>query len=94
MATLTVTSRGQVPFRKDILRPLGIEPGGKVEVELLPDARAALRAAQPSGSVDQFLGLLAGKSSKVATLEELDEAAAAGRGGGGNYHRGYQRSDS
>jgi bifunctional DNA-binding transcriptional regulator/antitoxin component of YhaV-PrlF toxin-antitoxin module len=71
MATLTVTSKVQVMFRKDVLRHLGIEPGGKIEVELLPDRRAALGAVRPRGTVDGFLGLLAGKTSEVATLGEL-----------------------
>jgi len=78
MATLTVTARGQVTFRKDVLQHLGIEPGGKIEVDKLPDGRVALRAMRPAGTIDDFLGLLAGKTVKVATLDEIGEAAAAG----------------
>jgi len=78
MATLTVTARGQVTFRKDVLQHLGIEPGGRIEVDLLPDGRASLRAARPAGTVDAFLGLLAGKTTKVATLDEIAEATANG----------------
>ncbi len=81
MATLTVTARGQVTFRRDVLQHLGIEPGQKIELDKLPDGRVALRAARPAGSIDHFLGLLAGKSRKVATLEEINEAAAAGWAG-------------
>ena len=78
MATLTVTARGQVTFRKEVLQHLGIEPGGKIELDLLPDGRAALKASRPAGTVDGFLGLLAGKVSKIATLEEIGEAAEQG----------------
>jgi antitoxin PrlF len=81
MATLTVTARGQVTFRKDVLQHLGIEPGEKIEVDKLPDGRVTLRAVRPAGTIDGFLGLLAGKSAKVATLDEIDEAAAAGWAG-------------
>lgn len=81
MATLTVTARGQVTFRKDVLQHLGIEPGEKIEVEKLPDGRVALRAQRPSGSIDRFLGLLAGKTKKVATLDEINEAASKGWSG-------------
>jgi AbrB family looped-hinge helix DNA binding protein len=81
MATLTVTTRGQVTFRKDVLQHLGIEPGEKIELDKLPDGRVALRAARPAGTIDGFLGLLAGKTKKVATLDEIDEAAAAGSAG-------------
>jgi bifunctional DNA-binding transcriptional regulator/antitoxin component of YhaV-PrlF toxin-antitoxin module len=81
MSTLTVTVRGQVTFRKEVLQHLGIKPGEKIELDLLPDGRAALKAAQPKGKIDDFLGLLAGKTKKVATIEEINEAAAAGWAG-------------
>ncbi|HZX69301.1 MAG TPA: AbrB/MazE/SpoVT family DNA-binding domain-containing protein [Rhodanobacter sp.] len=78
MTTLTITARGQVTFRKEVLQHLGIKPGEKIELDLLPDGRAALRAAQPTGSMTGFVGLLAGKTTKVATLEEINEATAWG----------------
>jgi len=81
MATLTVTARGQVTFRKDVLRHLGIKPGDKIELDLLPDGRGVLKAARPSGSIDGFVGLLAGQSSKVATLEEINVAIVRGWSG-------------
>ena len=37
MTTLTVTARGQVTFRKDVLQHLGIRPGEKIELDLLPE---------------------------------------------------------
>lgn len=76
MAILTVTSRGQVTFRKDVLQHLGIRPGERIELDKLPDGRVSLKAVRPSGKIDNFLGLLAGKSKKVATIEEINEAAA------------------
>ena len=81
MTALTVTARGQVTLRKEFLQHLGIEPGGKIEVDLLPDGRATLRAARPVGTVAGFIGLLAGKTNKVATLEEIEEASAEGWAG-------------
>lgn len=78
MTTLTVTARGQVTFRKEVLQHLGIKPGEKIELDLLPDGRAALRAARPTGSMTGFVGLLAGKTTKVATIDEIDKAAARG----------------
>ena len=77
MTTLTVTARGQVTFRKDVLQHLGIEPGEKIELYKLPDGRVTLRAMRPAGTIDGFLGLLAGKTRKIATLDEINEAAAA-----------------
>jgi len=81
MTTLTVTARGQVTFRRDVLQHLGIQPGDKIELDKLPGGQVALRAARPSGSIDGFLGLLAGKTRKIATLEEINDAAAAGWAG-------------
>ena len=78
MTTPTVTARGQVTFRKDVLKHLGIEPGEKIELDKLPDGRVALKAVRPSGTIDGFLGLLAGRTKKIATADEIGEATAAG----------------
>ena len=51
MAILTVTERGQVTFRKEVLEHLGIRKGDKIELKMLPGGRAALEAARPMGSI-------------------------------------------
>ena len=81
MTQLSVTARGQVTFRKKLLEHLGVKPGEKIEVELLPDGRGMIRAARPVGTIDDFIGLLAKKTKKVATIEEINEAAARGWAG-------------
>ena len=81
MTKLTVTARGQVTFRKDVLQHLGIKPGEKIELELLPDGRGLLKAARATGKIQGFLGLLAEKTRKVATIEEINEASAQGWAG-------------
>ncbi len=81
MTTLTVTTRGQVTFRKEVLQHLGIKPGEKIELDLLPDGRGVIKAARPSGTINDFVGLLAGKTKKIATLEEINDAAAQGWAG-------------
>ena len=40
-----------------------------------------LKASRPAGTIDGFLGLLAGKTGKVATIDEINDAAAAGWAG-------------
>ena len=55
--------------------------GEKIELDLLPDGRAALKAFRPSGTIDAFLGLLAGKTAKIATIEEMNDDAARGWAG-------------
>jgi bifunctional DNA-binding transcriptional regulator/antitoxin component of YhaV-PrlF toxin-antitoxin module len=81
MKTLTVTSRGQVTFRREILQHLGVEAGEKIEFELLPGGRGVLKAAKPRKKIDSFLGFLAGKTKKIATIEEISEATEAGWAG-------------
>ncbi|MDP2169129.1 MAG: AbrB/MazE/SpoVT family DNA-binding domain-containing protein [Rhodocyclaceae bacterium] len=76
MTTLTVTARGQVTFRKEVLQHLGIRPGEKIELDLLPDGRGMLKAARLTGNIDNFVGLLAGRTKKVATIEEINAATA------------------
>lgn len=81
MTTLTVTARGQVTLRKEVLQHLGIQPGDKIELDLLPEGRGLLKAARPTGTINRFVGLLAGRTQKVATLEEMNEAATQGWAG-------------
>lgn len=82
MTTLTVTARGQVTFRKDVLQHLGIRPGEKIELDLMPDGRAALRAVQQKASIRTLHGFLKGKTNgKILTLEEMDDAIAIAEAG-------------
>ncbi len=81
MATLSVTAKGQVTFRKEILQHLGIGPGDRIELDLLSDGRAALKAARRTGEIEEIFGVLAGKTTKVATLEEMEDAIARGWAG-------------
>lgn len=74
MTTLTVTARGQVTLKKETLQHLGIRPGDKIELDLLPDGRGVISAARQTGTIVGFVGLLAGKSKKVATLDEINSA--------------------
>jgi bifunctional DNA-binding transcriptional regulator/antitoxin component of YhaV-PrlF toxin-antitoxin module len=75
MAIVSTTSRGQVTLRKEILRHVGIRPGEKLEIELLPGGEFRGRAAKPKGIRD-FAGCLAGKSDVKLTIEEINEAIA------------------
>lgn len=77
-ASLTVTSNGQLTLRKELFQHLHIQPGQRVDVEVLPDGRLELHAERATAEISGFIGLLAGRTSKTASLEELTEAAAAG----------------
>jgi bifunctional DNA-binding transcriptional regulator/antitoxin component of YhaV-PrlF toxin-antitoxin module len=77
MTELSVTSRGQVTFRKEVLQHLGLKPGDKIEIDLLPDGRATLSAARPKGTFRDVAGILQGRTNgRVLSLDELDQAIA------------------
>lgn len=81
MTTLTITAKGQVTLKKELLRHLGVGPGQKIEVDALPGGQLAIRAAPRKGSWDEFYGVLAGETDKVATIEEMNEAIRKGWAG-------------
>jgi len=77
MTTLSVTTRGQVTFRKDVLKHLGIRPGGKIKLDLLPNGKAELRADQPDGSWEDLRNFFAGKTNGMRlSIEEINDAIA------------------
>lgn len=78
---LTVTRKGQVTLRKELLAHLGIQPGQRIGVEVLPGGRLELHAEQATGTIAGFMGLQADRSSHRASLDELNGAAAAGWAG-------------
>ena len=78
MTTLTVTAKGQVTLRRDVLRHLGVEPGDKIDVEKLPNGRIEVRAVRPAGRISDAFGCLKRADGPVLTVDEINEAAAAG----------------
>ncbi len=81
MTTLTITARGQVTLRKDVLQHLGLKPGDQIAFDKLPGKELRVRVAKPSGDIKGFIGLLAGKSKKVLSVEEMNDIAASGWAG-------------
>jgi antitoxin PrlF len=80
MTTLTITSKGQVTFKKELLKHLDSKPGDQLDVTLLPGGKLEVKAA-PSGKIEGFIGALEGKTRKVASIEEIGTAAARGWAG-------------
>jgi len=81
MTTLTVTAKGQVTLKKELLLHLGVKPGQKIEVDVLPGGQLAMKAAPRKGRWEEVYGMLAGKTDKVATIEEMNEAIRQGWAG-------------
>jgi antitoxin PrlF len=79
--TLIVTAKGQVTLREETLQHLGVVPGQKVEIELLPNGRLELRAARSEASIEEFFGCLQRPGTKPLTIEQIGEIATHGWAG-------------
>ena len=76
MATITATTRGQVTLRKEYLHHLGIRPGEKMEIEMLPGGKLMIQAVSQTGRLEALFGCLAGQTNVRLTIEEIREAIA------------------
>ena len=81
MSTLTVTAKGQMTLRKDVLKHLGVHPGEKVSVDKLPDGRIEMKAARPTGKISDVFGFLKRKSGPSLSIEEINEVDKRGWAG-------------
>jgi AbrB family looped-hinge helix DNA binding protein len=78
MNTLTVTAKGQVTLRKDLLEHLGVHPGEKIVVDKLPDGRIEVKAARPTGKISDVFNFLRKKKGPSLSIEEMNKIAARG----------------
>jgi antitoxin PrlF len=83
VASLSVTAKGQVTLKRDLLQHLGIKPGERVDFEKLPGGELRVRAARPNGTIDGFLHSLDGKVNlrKPLSIDDMNRIAAAGWAG-------------
>jgi AbrB family looped-hinge helix DNA binding protein len=81
MSTLTITAKGQVTLRKDVLSHLGVQPGDKISVEKLPDGRIEVKAARPTGRISDVFGLLKRENGPTLSVDEMNQIAAEGWAG-------------
>ena len=78
--TLTVTAKGQITLRKEVLRHLGVQPGDKLNVDLLKDGRMQIRPKRGTAA-ETIFGMLARSGMSSLSIDELKETAAAGWAG-------------
>ncbi len=82
MSTLTVTAKGQVTLRKDLLEHLGVHPGEQITVDKLPDGRIEVKSARPTGKISDLFGSLKAKrKGRPLSIEEMNEIIAQGWAG-------------
>ena len=76
---LTVTAKGQVTLRQAVLDHLGVKPGGKVGVSMLPDGRVELASVSAGHDLGDVRGMLSRRRQRPVSLEEMRDAIEAGR---------------
>ena len=81
MNTLTVTAKGQVTLRKDVLEHLGVRPGERIIVDKLPDGRIEVKAARPTGQISEVFNLLKRENGPSLSIEEMNQIASRGWAG-------------
>jgi AbrB family looped-hinge helix DNA binding protein len=81
MSTLTVTAKGQITLRKDLLKHLGIQPGEKITMDKLPGGRIEVKATRPAGKISDAFGFLKKKGGPSLSIEEINRIAARGWAG-------------
>jgi AbrB family looped-hinge helix DNA binding protein len=78
MTAATLTSKGQLTLPKDVRTALGVGPGDRVDFVRMEDGNFAVMPA--TRSVMSLKGLFK-KPGRAATLEDMDDAIAAGAKG-------------
>jgi AbrB family looped-hinge helix DNA binding protein len=81
MHKLTVTAKGQITLRKDLLKHLGVRPGEKIVVDTLPDGRVEMKAARPGGRISDVFDIFKRKKGPRLSIEEIDAIATKGWAG-------------
>jgi antitoxin PrlF len=75
MSILTITAKGQVTLRKEVLVHLGVGPGDQIVVEVLPGGRISVAAAAKN-TIDRAFGLLKSQGKRALTIDDIAEITA------------------
>lgn len=79
MTALTITAKGQITLRRELLQYLGIAPGQQVEVHKQANGVLTLQAKAPQG-LEAFAGCLP-PPSKALSVEDMSAIIATGWAG-------------
>ncbi len=75
--TLTVTAKGQITLRKEVLNHLGVRPGDKLDIDLLTGGRMQLRPKR-GNPVASVFGMLGRPGTPRLSIDKINEIAASG----------------
>lgn len=79
MTALTITTKGQITLRRELLQYLGIAPGQQVEVHKQANGVLTLQAKAPQG-LEAFAGCLP-PPSKALSVDEMNAIISSGWAG-------------
>ena len=79
MTALTVTTKGQITLRRELLQYLGIAPGQQVEVHKQANGVLTLQAKAPQG-LEAFAGCLP-PPPQALRVDEMNAIIASGWAG-------------
>jgi len=79
MTTLTITAKGQITLKREVLEHLGLQPGSRVEVDLLPNGKVGLHGVHDPGAStwSELWASLPRHEGAPLTLEQIDDAIGA-----------------
>jgi bifunctional DNA-binding transcriptional regulator/antitoxin component of YhaV-PrlF toxin-antitoxin module len=81
MNALTVTAKGQITLKKELLRHLGVHPGQQIEVIQLPGGELRVRAVRRTGKISDAFGMLKREGQRTVSIEEMNDAIEQGWAG-------------
>ena len=81
MNAYTVTAKGQITLRKELLRHLGVQPGEKISIDTLPGGEIRIRAVRGTGRISDVFGMLTPAEGLSLSIEEMNDVIAKGWAG-------------
>lgn len=79
MPIATVTSKGQITIPVEVRRALGLEAGSRIDFVYVREG--IVEMVPVTGSVRALRGVVQAPAGRPVTLEQMDEAIAAGAAG-------------
>ena len=83
MEPLTITAKGQITLKRELLRHMGVLPGQQIEIEIveMPRGELRVRAVKRTGKISDVFGMLKRDGREPVPIEEVNEALARGWAG-------------
>ena len=80
MPALTITAKGQITLKRELLRHLGIAPGQQLQVHKLADGVLALKGTAPHG-LEAFASCLPPPGTTALSVEDMNAVISQGWAG-------------